>query len=286
MEEFGRNLHRITFQIRSVEDEQYVFLMSDVHFDSPYCDRELAIQHLDEAKRRGAVVLDAGDFFDMMQGKFDRRSDKRELRPELAGTKEGYIQECINQGAEWLEPYKDIIAVMGQGNHERAIARRHEYNVTQALVDKLRISGSRTVHMGGYGGYVVFYIKTNSSTSARSFDLYYYHGSGGGGPVTKDLISANRKAASIKADIYWQGHVHEQWEVYTRRLERTKEMKIVQKDEAHVRTPGYKNEYEDGYGGFHVETAKPPKPIGGYWLRFFMKNGHTGDIGFDLKAAR
>jgi hypothetical protein len=33
-----------------------------------------------------------------------------------------------------------------------------------------------------------------------------------------------------------------------------------------VRTPGYKEEYQDGYGGFHVERGAPPKPVGAAWL--------------------
>ncbi len=33
-----------------------------------------------------------------------------------------------------------------------------------------------------------------------------------------------------------------------------------------VRTPAYKEEYNDGKGGWHVERGAPPKPLGGRWL--------------------
>jgi hypothetical protein len=35
-----------------------------------------------------------------------------------------------------------------------------------------------------------------------------------------------------------------------------------------VRTPGYKDEYRDGAGGWAVEKGHPPKPTGCAWLRF------------------
>jgi hypothetical protein len=30
----------------------------------------------------------------------------------------------------------------------------------------------------------------------------------------------------------------------------------------------YKEEYGAGEGGWHIETGKPPKPLGAWWLRF------------------
>jgi len=32
----------------------------------------------------------------------------------------------------------------------------------------------------------------------------------------------------------------------------------------HIRTASYKEEYDEGYMGFHVEKMRPPKPLGCY----------------------
>lgn len=46
-----------------------------------------------------------------------------------------------------------------------------------------------------------------------------------------------------------------------------------------IRTSTYKNDYRDGSSGWHVETGKPPKPIGAVWLRlYYVRNG----IGLDF----
>jgi len=37
-----------------------------------------------------------------------------------------------------------------------------------------------------------------------------------------------------------------------------------------VKCPTYKDEYKTGEGGWHIATGKPPKPLGAYWLRFYL----------------
>ena len=54
------------------EKARYLFL-SDVHFDSTHCDRDLLTKHLDEALAMNASVLVFGDWFDLMQGMYDPR---------------------------------------------------------------------------------------------------------------------------------------------------------------------------------------------------------------------
>jgi hypothetical protein len=41
---------------------------------------------------------------------------------------------------------------------------------------------------------------------------------------------------------------------------------ILQKPVHQVRTATYKEEWADGYMGFHVERGRGPKPLGGYWM--------------------
>jgi hypothetical protein len=56
----------------------------------------------------------------------------------------------------------------------------------------------------------------------------------------------------------------------------------------HVRTAGYKEEYGEGSGGFHVERGRPVKPLGSYWMtidlhqRGVPKGAHTKDITFTM----
>ncbi|GAH67733.1 unnamed protein product, partial [marine sediment metagenome] len=51
-----------------------------------------------------------------------------------------------------------------------------------------------------------------------------------------------------------------------------------------VRTPGYKDEYKDGARGYGVELGGGPKPLGCAWMRFYMSDSHTAEIGVELTA--
>jgi hypothetical protein len=53
------------------------------------------------------------------------------------------------------------------------------------------------------------------------------------------------------------------------KLRLTDDCKVRHDTQTHIKMATYKEEYGDGYGGWHVETGKPPKPLGGWWLRFY-----------------
>ena len=81
LEEISRNVHFINHRFNSTADNFWVLLTSDRHHDNPHCNQELEKKHLDEAKERNAVIIDYGDLFCAMQGKFDRRASKDHIRP-------------------------------------------------------------------------------------------------------------------------------------------------------------------------------------------------------------
>ena len=113
-------------------------------------------------------------------------------------------------------------------------------------------------------------------------NLKYFHGAGGGGPVTRGTIQTNRYSVYLPdGNIIVSGHTHDQWIVPITR-ERISKKGVVGLDEClHVRCGGYKEEYGDGFGGWHIETGKPPKPTGAMWLRFYWKRHR--ELGWEVK---
>jgi hypothetical protein len=267
IEERARNIHKIRIDLPRVGDECWILLQSDVHWDHPTCDRSTLKRHLDQAKERDALILDAGDFFCAMQSRFDKRSGKSDIRAEHLSSR--YTDALVDTAAEYLKPYANNLGVRGMGNHETAILKKLETNITERLVEQLRVKGSPTIHRGGYSGYVVFEVDVNGRRQA--IKLHYHHGSGGGGAVTRGVIQTNRQAVYLAdADIVWNGHTHDHWIVVIERVRLSHDVKTVERvRQVHVRTAGYKDEYADGHGGYHIETWKPPKPVGAAWLRIW-----------------
>jgi len=247
---------------------QDFLLTADRHYDNPDSDIELQKKHLAEAVERRAGVLDFGDFICGMQGRMDKRSSKPKLRPSEASA--AYLDALVTNGAALVAPYARNFVLIGRGNHETALLKHHETDVSQRLVDLLNRDRGTTIAAGGYSGFVRFHFRGGPSRSRlQSLTLYYHHGSGGGGIVTKGVIQSNRRAAHVDADIYVSGHVHESWVVEIPRTRLNIAHQIEHREGWHVQVPSYKEEYRDGDGGFHVESGRPAKPIGAYWMRFY-----------------
>jgi len=277
----SRNVHRFDLSLDRVGAQQWFLLQSDVHWDNPHCQRKLFKKHLDQALERNAPVIDIGDFFCAMQGKFDKRSNKSDILPEHQ--KSNYLDALVDTAADYLAPYKGILTVRGHGNHESAIKKNHETDLVERLAERLKAQGG-IASAGGFSGYVRFFV-TYAGTRKKSFTYWYHHGHGGGGPVTRGVIQSNRHAVFLAdADIVHTGHTHDFWQVPIARVSLNQSLVVEHSRQAHISTPGYKEEYGDGAGGWHIERGGPPKPTGAMWLRFVYE-GEEG-IQFELTEAR
>lgn len=254
-------------------------LRSDAHHDNIYCNRELEREHLEKAKKRGALIVDAGDLFCAMQGKWDPRSSYDALREE--DKSENYLDLIVDHAAEDYAPYAENFLSIGHGNHETNIRNRHGTDLSSNLVRELNRSGGN-VFMGYYGGWVRFQFKVHKTKSFIR-NLKYYHGKSTQAPVTKGVIQTARQAVYLPdADIVLNGHNHESYIVPIKR-ERLTHKGNVDHDVCYfARTPGYKDEYADGAKGFAVEKGTGPKPIGCAWVRFYLKRGRGVGVDFDL----
>lgn len=269
---------RITFR-KSSDWEQWGLISADRHLDNPHTDIELQKLHLEQAKERGAFVLDHGDLFDAMQGKSDRRSSKQDLLarfaamgidPEDENASKAYLNSLVRYAADFFEPYVENIALISKGNHESSVANKVEYDLTDGLVYDLNQRGGTQIVRGGFRGWIRFLFQNDVGGLRMSRRAYYHHGYGGGGPVTKGVIQANRMAVYLaNADYVWGGHIHEEWMFPIQRIRLTDSGKEVVEKQYHVRLPTYKEEFVNIADGFHHEKGGPPKPLGAWWVRFY-----------------
>jgi hypothetical protein len=90
--------------------------------------------------------------------------------------------------------------------------------------------------------------------------------------VTKGVIDYNRIGVYADADVIVCGHTHDKMHVPGMRVSLNDGNVVEQREQHFVRCGSYKDEYADGAGGFHIEKGRPPKPLGAYWMRLFLKN--------------
>ena len=261
---------------------QYILLTADRHWDNPKSNRKLQEEHLKLARERNAPVIDIGDFFCAMQGKYDPRRSYDDIREEHKT--DDYLGALLDTAEDWFAPYADLFAVIGTGNHESAILKNNGLNLTRQLTRKLRRHSNKDwPFAGGYGGYVNIRARTAGRQQRRKL-LKFYHGSGGGGPVTKGVIQTNRRAVFMPdADIVATGHIHEEWILTMPRERVNRQGTIELHNQYHVSVPTYKEEYMKGDHGWHVERGRPPKPVGAIWIKLRHDNENRKGI-TSLKA--
>ncbi len=247
--------------------EFWTLLSSDRHWDNPHSDHSLQKTHLDQALECAAPVVDIGDFFCAMQGKYDKRSSKSDIRPEHQHG--NYLDRLVDTAADWFAPYAGNFVVIASGNHEESIAKQHETNLIERLVGRMNAGNSASVAHGGFAGWVFFRFRPTAGGPQRTLRLHYDHGYGGGGPVTRDVIQSSRRAVYLPdADIVVSGHTHDEWVLPISRARVSAQGVPYIDTQTHIKCPTYKEEYGDGFGGWHVRRGAPPKPVGAIWLRF------------------
>lgn len=144
--------------------------------------------------------------------------------------------------------------------------------------------GLNVTHMG-YSGFTRFLFQGTAGRRTRRI-LYWHHGHGGGGPVTKGVIQTNRRAVYLPdAHIVVSGHVHEEWQLTIPRVRLSHSGDTYLDEQVHVQLPTLKDEFAMA-GGWHVERGAPPKPLGGAWLTFRYSGQTMGHIEFEIVRAK
>lgn len=274
VEATGPNVTTLRFAPGKARSEYWLLITADQHMDHPLCRRDMLARHYREAVDRGAAIIIPGDLLCVMQGKYDKRADKRQIAPGIyAQIMEGkpYLDAVVEDAAAFLEPYAENIVAIGDGNHEASIYERHETDLLERLCSLLRSRTKSKVQHTGYTGWLRMLFTCNTIKVQRR--LWYMHGYGGGGPVTQDMIQAQRQRAYIHgADIMVNGHTHDAWQVENIAIVLNQAGTIEHRRIFQIKTATYKDEYRTGRGGWHVATGKPPKPLGGWWVRFWFEN--------------
>lgn len=262
-----RKVNSMTVQVdvilRKGEKTFTIFNAPDAHWDNPKCDRELLTEHLNYAKSKEALIIMPGDTFCIMQGKYDPRRSKSDVRPEH--NKVNYIDAVVNDAANYFAPYADNL-ILGNGNHETAILKNLETDILERFAGLL----NKNNPVMGYHFWVVLAIYEEGSNDKQreTYKMYCNHGSGGGGPVTRGQIDFSRQLMYVEgADCISMGHIHEK---------NTGEAMVhffnnagnVYKPQARsvlmLRSSTYKQEYI--HSGFHIEKGRGPKPLGGTFI--------------------
>lgn len=257
----AKNIHELRVEGSSFR----MGMFSDIHWDNPKCDWNLLKHDLDYCLNNNIPIMFNGDTFCLMQGAYDFRKVKNDIRPEHNNAR--YFDSIVETAVDFFLPYANLMTVIGYGNHETAIIKRHETDILQRFVTLLNYKAGSNVMTGGYGGWFIVnqVVRANTRMTTK---IKYFHGSGGGGLVTKGALNLTRAMESYEGyDVFTMGHIHENSARNDVRdsisFHATKGYYFNHKQIHSMITGTYKEEYADGAYGWHVERGAPMKPVGG-----------------------
>jgi UDP-2,3-diacylglucosamine pyrophosphatase LpxH len=268
------NVHRFTLQ-EPYEAFEHVLLASDVHYDSPHCDRKLLKKHLDQARNSGALVLIFGDWFDVMGTYNDPRSKASDIRSDYLSKDFSYLDMVVEDSVEFLRPYADNIALISEGNHETMVAKKHDTNPLKRLVSGLQAYNPDIGH-GRYSGYVFLRFRYENGQTCSTSILHYHHGFGGNAKRSKGMLDVQLEAMKYPdAHILCRGHDHQKWyDPSTTRQRVTRKGNIYYDNIHYIKTGSYKAGLGAGEGGFEVEKNFMPTRLGGWWLSYHFNKDY------------
>ena len=236
-------------------------LLSDVHFDSTKCDRDMLKDHLDKALALKASVYIFGDWFDLMQGMYDPRRSYSSLRPEYKSIT--YLDDVINDAVEFLEPYTEVLAMVGRGNHETNIEKR----LSTSPIDRLVGALGGGIMAGPYSGWVqlVYSRNANNHGGRHQRMLHFHHGYGGNAPRSKGVLNVDLDQKEWPdADVIVSGHTHQKWHVPMSVERITDRLNTYEDTVHHLKLGSYKK--LDRFAGWEVEKGFQQPRLGGWWM--------------------
>lgn len=253
----------VKFKTDSSFEKIKLLVMSDQHFDSKQCDRDMLKKHFEEAKKNNIPILMLGDWFDAMQGRNDRRSMKSSLKAKYL---DSYYDDIVDETVDFLEPYAANIAVWAWGNHESSVLRNNETRLITRAIELLRLkTGAHIVEMPYRGWIFIRCYDKRNKTRSKSIKIAYTHGDGGASPVTRGAIKSARRAVIWPdADIFLSGHIHAQLTMPIPRYRVTEQGFQYEDEQIHAQLPTYKTKSK--HDGWEVERGFGPPNMGGLWI--------------------
>lgn len=262
--------------------------ISDVHYDSLKCDRDLLKKHLDEIKSCNGKVFIYGDWFDVMGCYQDPRSKAVDIDPRFIQKGQEYLNLIVEDSFEFLKPYVQNIAFISEGNHETEIKRRRDVDILSWLIRLLNDAGGHVVK-GKYSGWNEFNFKYAKGTDNRSILTHYHHGYGGNAKRSKGMLDSQIATFQYPdAEIIFRGHDHQKFHDPSNvKYRYNKAHKTVKTSSTHyIKTGSYKDGLGSGTGGWETQKGFIPTRLGGWFIDFdYKKRSDTGQLTFTIREA-
>lgn len=277
VEALSENVHLFEFDGVRSGDVVPTLFCSDIHLDSIGCKRDILKKHFDEIKHANGLIFIFGDLLDVMGSYGDRRLQREDIDPQFIQHGRTYLDMVAEYTIEFLKPYAQNIALISYGNHEKTINKFHNHDILRSIVWALNLEQDVNIQLGAYSGWVFLRMKPSNSGSSKVCNIHYHHGFGGNAKRSKGMLDVQIEAMKYPdAHILVRGHTHQKWyDPSTARMRVTQKGRIYKDKIKYIQSGSYVDGIGEGKSGWPVEKNFNPTDIGGWFVDFKYKKGHT-----------
>jgi len=229
--------------------------IGDIHRGNPWMDEDKLYKTIDWVAENDCYVILMGDYGECINAK-DPRHDYNALDGKYPTPDKQYRKTLDD-----LEPIKDKIMFMLEGNHESNFWKRHNHNYTAWMAHDLGVPYT------GISAYLLFKFirQTGKSKAGNIFEAYAHHGWAGGRSAGYQVkVIHDLKNIFPGAHMYLMGHNHQLGEALPRThlYVDTKTEQIREYTQHFFFTGSYIKGHEKGIGSYVEARAYPPTMIG------------------------
>lgn len=179
-------------------DELRLYVLSDVHFEDKHCNKKrlMAWRNEVESEENHYVVIN-GDIVNAATRNSVSDIYSAQSSPDQA----------LDDIVDFLEPIKDRILVIIDGNHEGRVKKEAGIKPLKRVARELGIG-----HLyadDAYLLYVSFGKSQKRNARKMVYSIYGMHGSGGGKKVGGKINALVSLGENIDADVYIMSHTHQ-----------------------------------------------------------------------------
>lgn len=246
---------KVDYDYESREDSVVRFVgLGDIHRGNPWLQEKPFYKMLEWIEENPCYVILMGDYGEAINAK-DPRHDYNAIDWKYATPDKQYRQTLMD-----LEPIKDKIVCMLDGNHDYNYWRRHNHNYVDWIATDLGVP------YVGVSGYVLFRFrrKSGKARSAQTLKIYAHHGwSGGRTDAYKVKVIHDLKNIFNDPHLFLMGHCHRLGEVFpTTYLYVSNRGYIREYTQKYFYTGSYLKGYAEGVGSYVEARAYSPTQIG------------------------
>jgi hypothetical protein len=239
-------------------------LFSDTHDGSRYFARNhfkrFLVQNMDHPN---AYLLGVGDQIDAIVPADMKRFQISTIEEQfLTGDDPDSIVDAqAKDFCDLIDPYRERLLGLVQGNHEEALAKRYGTSIHQYICNTLGCE-----NLGH--SFMMLLAMVNSNARTRSVTIFGHHGFGGGGRTEGGSITKySRFTQYYDADIYVTAHDHDCWTKKIARIGINRTGKVQHRDQVICNTGAFMKTLSDGRVPSWAETRGfPPRSLGGVVL--------------------